>query len=144
MGDQEKLARRRRALVEAARTAPIIQTLGLQLTYADGGEAVWDMPYNPSFDHALGAIHGAVFATLLDNAGWFTVAPHYATWVATVEFETRLLEPVTGRDLRSIGRPLRLGRRIATATMEVVTPDDGRVVALGAGTFAVTSAAGLF
>ncbi len=79
-----------------------------------------------------------MLATLLDNAGWFTSAPAFETWIATVEFTTRLLEPVSRAGLRSIGRVIRLGKSISTAEMEVRTPD-GKLIAIGSGTFAATS-----
>ena len=135
---------RQQRLIEVTKTAPIIVTFGMRLSYNDKDEAVWDMPHNPGFDHALDGIHGGVFATLLDNAGWFTAAPHYDHWLATVEFQIRLLEPAQNTDLRSIGHIVKLGKRFAIARMEVVTPVDGKTVAVGSGTFAPTSVKALF
>jgi len=118
--------------------APFKHTFAMELTFDINGNAVLDMPYNPSFDHALGGVHGGVIATLLDNAGWFTVAVHTTTWVSTVEFHVRLLEPVANSHLQSRGRLVRMGKRLAVADMDVRTPD-GSLVALGSGTFLVTS-----
>ncbi|HKZ51822.1 MAG TPA: PaaI family thioesterase [Candidatus Acidoferrales bacterium] len=55
-------------------TAPIARTFGMKLSYTDEGNAVIELPYNPALDHALGGIHGGIYATLLDSAGWFTAA----------------------------------------------------------------------
>lgn len=137
--DKDLVAERRKKFIELSHSAPIITSLGSRLSYNDEGEAVWDMPYHPGFDHALEGVHGGVFATLLDNAGWFTVAPYYDTWIATVEFQVRLLEHVRKRDLRAVGHLIKLGKRLATTRMEVLTADDGRIVAMGSGTFAPTS-----
>jgi uncharacterized protein (TIGR00369 family) len=137
--NQDQVEGRREKLIELSHTAPIIVSMGSQLSYNDGGEAVWDMPYHSGFDHALEGVHGGVFATLLDNAGWFTVAPYYDTWVATVEFQVRLLEHVQKKDLRAVGHLVKLGKRLSTTRMEVLTADDGKVVAIGSGTFAPTS-----
>ncbi len=143
--DQDIIIKRQRKLIEAIQKAPIAHSMGfIGLSYNDKGDAVLDMPYNEEFDHALGEIHGGVFATLLDSAGWFSVAPYYENWIATVEFNVRLLEHVKGKDLQAVGRIVRLGTYLATATMEVRTPQDGKVVAAGSGTFAVTSAKTLF
>ena len=68
------------------------------------------------------------------------MAPYYDTWVATVEFQVRLLEHVQKKDLRAVGHLVKLGKRLATTRMEVLTADDGEVVAMGSGTFAPTSA----
>ena len=138
--NEEAVEERRQKLIELTHRAPIIASLGSRLSYNEAGEAVWEMPYHPGFDHALEGVHGGVFATLLDNAGWFTVAPYYDTWIATVEFQVRLLEHVRKRDLRAVGHLVKLGKRLATTRMEVLTADDGNIVAMGSGTFAPTSA----
>lgn len=109
----------------------------MELHYDRDGAAVFDLPYNPGFDHFMGGIHGGVIAILLDNAGWFTAAAHYDHWISTVEFSVRLLSWAQKEDLRSKGRLLRQGSRIAVAEMEVRT-GDGRLVATGSGTFIVT------
>lgn len=118
--------------------APVKRTTGMDLAYDEAGQAVFDRPYAPTFDHALGAIHGGLFATLLDNAGWFAVAPHYATWIVTVELQTRLLEPVVGEALRAVGRPIRIGKSVAIAEAEVRTAS-GLLAAVGRGTFVPTA-----
>jgi len=132
---------RRRAHLERLRAmfhqAPIARTFGMTLKYDEEQRAVFTLPYNPGFDHSIGGVHGGVFATMLDNAGWFTVAVHYDTWVATVEFQVRLLEPVQKEELVAVGRLVHGGKRLATAEMEVRA--GGRRVAIGSGTFTVTS-----
>ncbi len=138
------IQQRQQALVRMTERAPIIQTMGMRLSYNDQHSAIWRMPYHPQFDHGLRGIHGGVFATLLDNAGWFTIAPHYEHWIATVEFQSRLLEHVEGKDLWSIGFPVKIGKRLATATMEICTEHDNQLVAIGSGTFSVTSVKGVF
>ena len=131
------LAERRARMIRLFARAPMKATTGMELSYDEEGRAAFDRPYAPSFDHALGAIHGGLFATLLDNAGWFTVAPHYATWIVTVELQTRLLEPIAGEALRAIGRAVRVGRTVAVAEMEVRTAS-GLLAAVGSGTFVPT------
>jgi acyl-CoA thioesterase len=118
--------------------APIKRTFGMDLLYDDDGRAVFEMPYKRGFDHGLGATHGGVIATMLDNAGWFTAAVEYETWIATSNLEVRLLEPAVKADLRATGRLLRAGKNVAMAEMEVRTRD-GRLVAVGSATFVVTS-----
>jgi len=137
--DPAVLAMRRAELVRLFDTAPIKHLFGMVLTYDDQGSAVFDLPYNPGLDHALKGTHGGAIATLLDNAGWFTVAPYFDTWIATVEFSVRLHQPVAATHLRSIGRVVRLGQRLSVAEMEVRT-DAGALVATGSGTFTVTAA----
>ena len=133
-----KIDDRQHYLIKLFNDSSIKKTFGMDLSYDENGSAVFHMPYNPGFDHGLKQIHGGVYATLLDNAGWFTVAPHYNTWIATVEMQIRLLEPVEKKELISKGRILKAGKKIAVAEMEVRTADN-ILVGQGSGTFAVTS-----
>jgi acyl-CoA thioesterase len=118
--------------------APMKRAFGMELSFNNDGQAVFDMPYNPSFDHSLGGVHGGVIATLLDNAGWFNVALHYDFWVATTDLHVQLLESVNGSALRATGQVIRTGKKLAVARMEV-QDTNGRIVAIGSGTFSVTS-----
>ena len=95
------------------------------------------VPHKPELQHAMGGIHGGVLATLIDAAAWFAAAVHYPSWITTVEFDTRLLEPVVGEDLVAVGRVLRAGKRIAVAQAEVRTAS-GRLVAAGTATLSAT------
>ncbi len=136
--DAEGLKKRQDELIGLFNRAPMKRTFGMELHYDENGSAIFDMPYNPDFNHTLGGIHGGVIATLLDNAGWFTVAPLYNTWISTAELQVRLLNAAVKVDLYSRGRILSAGKRIAMAEMEVRTRDD-LLVAVGSGSFAVTS-----
>jgi uncharacterized protein (TIGR00369 family) len=125
-------------LVALFSEAPIKRTLGMNLSFNDRNESVFELPYNPSFNHGLGDTHGGIIATLLDNAGWFAAAVQYDSWIATVEMQVRLLEPAKREPLRAVGRVLRVGQSLAVAEMEARTLT-GRLVASGSGTFTVTS-----
>jgi len=118
--------------------APIKKTFGMDFSYNEKGEAIFVMPYNPNLNHALGGIHGGVISTLLDNAGWFTVAPHYKTWIATVDLNVQLLDHAKETRLTAVGNLVRTGKRLAMARMDVHT-DEGELIATATGTFSVTS-----
>ncbi len=75
---------------------------------------------------------------MLDNAGWFAVAAHYDNWLATTDLNIKYLDHAKGENLRAVGRTLRVGKKIAMAEMEVRT-EEGRLLAVGSGTFALTS-----
>jgi len=117
--------------------APLPQHLGMTLSFDDDLVALVEVPHAPFLDHGMGQVHGGIFATLIDTAAWFTAAVHYDTWISTVDFDVRLLEPVDGEDLTATGSVVRLGRRLVAADAEVRTAA-GRLVAVGGGTFAVT------
>lgn len=137
--DAAKLKQRRDYLCTLFTGAPIAKVYGMKIHYTEAGHAIFTLPYNATFNHAMGGIHGGVFATMLDNAGWFTAAPYFDTWIATVEFTTRLLEPVTGEDLVAEGEIVRRGKKLTVAEMKI-TSASNRLVAIGSGTFAVTAA----
>jgi uncharacterized protein (TIGR00369 family) len=128
---------RREELAALFSRAPIKKTFGMELSFNERDEAVFDLPHHPGLEHALGDTHGGIIATLLDNAGWFTVAVQYDSWIATIEMQVRLLEPARRESLRAVGRLVRAGQSFAVAEMEVRTAT-GRLVATGSGTYALT------
>ena len=116
--------------------APIARTFGMVLSYTAEGHAVVDLPYNPGLDHALDGIHGGVYATMLDTAGWFTaaVAHDEPCWLATAEMSIHFLAPVARTSLRAVGRLIRRGRRQDVAEMHLYDGAD-RLVGHATGTF---------
>jgi uncharacterized protein (TIGR00369 family) len=135
--NEEHMKKRQEELIALFSRAPIKKSMGMEFRY-EGGSAVFDLPYNPGFDHALNDIHGGAIATLLDNAGWFTAAQHYDSWISTAEMQMRLLKPALRSHLQSRGRMLSLGKRVAMVEMEVKN-SNGDLIAVGSGTFVVTS-----
>jgi uncharacterized protein (TIGR00369 family) len=118
--------------------APIARTFGMRLSYDETGQAIIDLPYNPGLDHAMGGVHGGVYATLLDTAGWFTAAAAHddSCWLATAEMSVHFLWPVERSSLRAIGRLIKQGKRQDVAEMHLY---DGkcRLVGHATGTFVV-------
>ncbi len=117
---------------------PIARTFGMRLSYTDEGNAVVDLPYNPDLDHALGGVHGGVYATMLDTAGWFTAAASHdvSCWLATAEMSVHFLAPVERTSLRAIGRLIKQGRRQDVAEMHLYD-GEGCLVGHATGTFIV-------
>jgi uncharacterized protein (TIGR00369 family) len=117
-------------------TAPIARTFGMKLSYTEEGSAVIELPYNPGLDHALGGIHGGIYATLLDSAGWFTAAAAHDIhcWVATSEMSMHLLALAEQTSLRAVGRLLRRGNRQDVAEMHLYDEKEN-LVAHATGTF---------
>jgi uncharacterized protein (TIGR00369 family) len=118
--------------------APIVRTFGMRLSYTDDDRAVVDLPYNPNLDHGQGGIHGGVYATLLDTAGWFTAAAAHpeGTWVATSELSLHLLKAVRQTGLRAEGFLLKSGARLNVAEMRLFD-EGGELVAHATATFVV-------
>jgi uncharacterized protein (TIGR00369 family) len=123
--------------------ASIASTFGMKLSYTPDDRAVITMPYNPAFDHGQGAIHGGVYATMLDNAGWFTavLAQDEPCWVATSELSIHLLESARQTGLSAEGWLLKRGSRQHVAEMKL-RDDAGRLVAHATATFVVLNGVG--
>jgi len=137
MGEQS-IGERAKRLVAFFSHAPMKQTFGMDLSFDEEGNALFSMPNRPDMHHALGDTHGGVIATLLDNAGWFTAATRYDSWVNTSELTVRLHEPARQEDLIGTGRVVRAGRRLCVVEMEVRS-GSGRLIATGSGSFMVSS-----
>lgn len=117
--------------------APMKHTFKLELSFDNAGNAHFVLPYQKEFCHSLLDTHGGVIATMIDNAGWFTAATRYETWVNTSELTVRLHEPANQEELRASGQIVRAGSKICVVSMEVKSASD-RLIATGAGTFVVS------
>jgi len=118
--------------------APIARFFGMRLSYTEERNAVVTLPYNPNLDHPLGDVHGGVYATMLDVAGWFTAAAarDVDCWIATAEMSIHFLLPVRQTSLRAVGRLLKPGKRQDVAEMHLYDGQD-RLVGHAMGTFIV-------
>ncbi len=120
------------------KVAPIARYFGMRLSYYDEGQAIVDLPYNPNLDHALGGVHGGVYATMLDTAGWFTAAAAHdrSCWMATAEMSVHFLAPAQRCTLRAVGRLLKQGKRQNVAEMHLYD-GEGHLVGHATGTFII-------
>ena len=124
--------------IELFSRAPMKKTFDMELTYNDDDQAIFTMPFDQKFCHALGSMHGGVLSTLLDNAGWFTAQPYYETWINTIDLQVQLLLPTSNKTLISKGTLVKKGKTIAFSKMEVRDEDD-ILIASATGTFAVSN-----
>lgn len=118
--------------------APIAKSFSMTLSYTEEGSAVIHMPHNPNLDHAMGDVHGGVYATLLDSAGWFTAALAYepSLYLTTSDLSIRFLQPVHASALRAEGRLIKRGKRLAITEMHLYD-EQGQLVGHATGTFVV-------
>ena len=110
----------------------------MKLAYTEERNAVVTLPYNPDLDHPLGGIHGGVYATMLDCAGWFTAAAAHEAdcWIATAEMSIHFLLPVKQTSLRAVGRVLKSGKRQYIVEMHLYDGQD-QLVGHAMGTYIV-------
>ena len=116
---------------------PIAKTLEFRLTEATAGRAVFEGAPSFSAYNPLGGAHGGWFGTLLDScmacAVQTTLPP--GRGYTTVEYKVTILRPAfeDSPPLRAIGTVVSSGRRLATATGEMVDAQ-GKVYATGSTT----------
>ena len=118
--------------------AAIGRTFGMTLSFTDEGCAVVDLPYNPALNHAAGGIHGGVYCTMLDVAGWFTAAATHeeSCWLATSELSIHFLAPAKATALRAVGRLIKPGKRQDVAEAHLYD-EHNHLVGHAVGTFVV-------
>ena len=117
--------------------APIAQLFGMKLSFDEHNNAHIHLPYNANLDHAMGAIHGGIYATMLDSAGWFTAAAHSEDnnfWIATTEMSIHFLLPAKQTALTATAKIIKQGKRQSVTEMSLF---DGKqnLVGHSTGTF---------
>lgn len=87
---------------------------------------------------AADGVHGGVVAALIDIAGHAAVVAAVGHGVPTINLRVDYLRMATGDELLARARPVRVGRSIAVVDIEI-TGFDGKLVAVGRGTFSTMS-----
>lgn len=127
-------------LMDFFNRAPLKKSFGIEISFRTNGDAVFTMKYNNAFDHTMGGIFGGTIASLLDCAGWYTVASRYENWVNTVNLNVQILEASKQADLVATGKITRSGRSIAFAEMELRENNQAsKLVATASGVFSISS-----
>lgn len=99
------------------------------------GRAEVSIAVRPEFFHAAGAVHGAVYFKLLDDAAFFAANSLVDDWfLVTVSFNVYLTRPVSEGRMRAVGRVVHRSRRLFVAEAEL-SDGSGREIARGSGTF---------
>ncbi len=103
---------------------------------AETGAVVVRLPNRPEFRLApdSDAFHGGILAALVDVTGHAAVACAIGRISPTVDLRIDFLAIARGEALTATGRPLKVGRSIARADVEVRNAE-GALVAAGRGTF---------
>jgi uncharacterized protein (TIGR00369 family) len=114
--------------------APVTQWYGATIAIAEG-QAEVRIATRPEFHHAAHAVHGSVYFRALDDAAFFAVNSRVReVLVLTVSFTVHFARPVTGGELRAVGRLVHGGGRLFLAEAELLD-DGGQLLARGSGVF---------
>lgn len=98
---------------------------------------VLTMPMRPEFERRpdTGQWHGGPIAAFIDTAGDFAMALHVNAPVPTINYRTDYLRPAVKTGLTATAVVRKAGRAIGVVDIDV-TDDNGKLVALGRGTYA--------
>jgi len=94
------------------------------------------MPLRPEFERLpdSGQIHGGPIAALIDSAGCYALVMILGSGIPTISFSTEYLRPAMNTSLTATATIRKQGRLIGVVDVEV-TSDDGKLIALGRGTY---------
>jgi uncharacterized protein (TIGR00369 family) len=118
--------------------SPFIHASGMKITEADpeAEKLVLTMTLKPEFERApgTGQFHGGPIAALIDTAGCFAMIMVLGHGVPTVNFRTDYLRPAVNTSLQATATIRRVGRMVGVVDVDVIN-DDGKLIAVGRGTF---------
>lgn len=99
------------------------------------GRAEITIPVRPHLFHAAGAVHGAVYFKLLDDAAFFAANSLVDdVFVLTVSFNVYFTRPISEGEMKATGRVVHRSRRLLIAEAELAD-STGREIGRGSGTF---------
>ncbi len=120
--------------------SPFIELMGLEVLSADhdAQEITMRMALKPEFERmgGSGQFHGGVIAALIDTVGDYALGMMVGSGLPTINFRTDYLRPAINTSLTATARVRRLGRSVGVADVDVLD-DQGRLVAIGRGTYAM-------
>lgn len=119
--------------------SPFISSMGLSVADLDpaNGQISLRMAMRPEFERrgGTGQYHGGAIAALIDIAGDYAIVMSVGGGVPTINFRTDYLRPATNTGLTATATVRRAGRTFAVVDIDV-KDDDGRLIAVGRGTYA--------
>jgi uncharacterized protein (TIGR00369 family) len=125
-------------LPEVLRQSPYARLLNLEMVRAAADGVAVRMPFRADLiagdDELAQYVHGGAIASLIDIAATFAIIAVIGYDVVTVDLRVDYLRPVKSGDLVATARPVRVGRSLAVADVEV-TGADGKIAAVGRGLF---------
>ncbi len=100
------------------------------------GLATISLEIDPSYFHALGAIHGLVYFKLLDDSAYFAAQSMVTdSFLLTTNFSTNIIRPVSEGKLAATGKIKFRSSGLLIAESTIVN-EAGKEVAFGTGHFA--------
>jgi uncharacterized protein (TIGR00369 family) len=118
---------------------PLKQYLGMEMLGDEPGVAVARLDVGPEHLNPNGVVHGAVVFALVDTAmgkSTMSVIDEPGRYCASIELSLRFIRPAVSGRLTAMATVVKRGRSVVHLDARVVDADD-RLIASGAGTFAI-------
>jgi len=118
---------------------PLKRFLGMELTGDEPGVGFAHVDIGPDHLNPNGVVHGAVLFALVDTAmgkSTMSVVDEPGHYCASIEVSLRFIRPAVAGRVTATANVVKRGRHVAHLEARVVD-DAERLVATGAGTFAI-------
>ncbi len=107
----------------------------ITLDLSEGGAEI-TLKIEEKYFHALGAIHGAVYFKLLDDAAYFAAASVVeGHFILTTSFNINILKPVNKGTIKAVGK-LKFSSKNLWVAESTLYNEEGKQIAFGTGNFA--------
>lgn len=114
--------------------APVNAFFSPRLTVSEGQSEVI-IPIHQKLFHAGGAVHGAVYFKAMDDAAFFAANSLVEdSFMLTSSFTVYFLRPISGGEMRAVGRVVHRTRRQFIADAELAD-SEGNPIGCGSGVF---------
>ncbi len=118
---------------------PINEYLGFRLVSSEAEGSELTMELRPELKQEGGKVHGGMISTFADTTAVYAIAPTLpdGKTMTSIEFKLNFVRSadLEGPELVGRGKPVRVGRKVALAEVEV--SQDERLVAKGLFTYLV-------
>ncbi len=126
-------------MTQLANSSPYFSLISMQIRDVGIGYSILEIDIAEKHLHAMGQVHGGVFASIIDAATFWAV--FYAvedqnTVMTSVDLKLNYLAPAESGKLVAEGRQIRLGKTLGYAEAKV-TSEGGKLLAHGTSTLMI-------
>lgn len=123
------------AIITKARTAPCIESAGIELREFDEGYVKLSARHDPRFNGVLPGFHGGMLAMVADCVAWFAIVTLIGPdeILVTTDLDVRYLNPCMG-DVIAEGRVIKLGKTLCPVDIRM-SDAAGKLVAVATVTY---------
>lgn len=118
--------------------SPFFTLLGMSLRDVGLGYSILEIDVQKKHIQPFGAVHGGVFASIIDAAAFWAVYSEVDEHVGmtTVDLKVNYLAPARGGKLIARGRRIKLGKRLALGEAQVIN-EENTILAHGTSTMII-------